>query len=371
MAAPVGANDANIGAQVPPKLYWIDQFCDEAAGGNFEKIHVLEARRWAKRTYERLSSDTDTDFARIFNLIFKTPKTDATLYPRPKYWQQTHGNNIDEWRTSYQHVFHVLYDFAHNWARTDNRQEAVVRIYAGPRGLSRWQAFPAGGDGNGHTHFDPINCLVTTRSHRYNEDTIQAFVSKFSTPTPIDAHGHPLRCTIDIAPKVWAVPSPNQVKNPHDPISVTSLSSLDPALLLPGNNPKNEPVTIGHLANNLVTRVLLHEFMHVHGYLLDDLHVYPGREVNGTSGWPFCMRRFKGEAAVCAEPVAMLGLWAALADMRPAGKAWGGFTVDRAWDTIPGGRDDDGMVMKWNPSWVGAGRSALKGELRFYEDITK
>jgi hypothetical protein len=114
MAAPVGANDANIGAQVPPKLYWIDQFCDEAAGGNFEKIHVLEARRWAKRTYERLSSDTDTDFARIFNLIFKTPKTDATLYPRPKYWQQTHGNNIDEWRTSYQHVFHVLYDFAHN-----------------------------------------------------------------------------------------------------------------------------------------------------------------------------------------------------------------------------------------------------------------
>ncbi|KAK4044404.1 hypothetical protein C8A01DRAFT_31458 [Parachaetomium inaequale] len=353
----------------PLKLYWIDPSCDEAAGGDFETLHVLEARHWAKRAYERLCSDTDTDFARVFNLIFKTPKTDTKFFPRPDNWQEVHGDHLDQWQTSSQHVLAVLYDFAHNWARTDNRQEADVRIYAGARGLSRWQPLLAGLDGSGNTHFDPINCLVASGVDR---DNLQAFTAYFSTPTPVDENEHPLRGTIDLGPGAWAVPEPPQ-------ISVTSLSTLDPALLLSENNQDGAPVTITHLSRSLVTRLLLHEFMHVHGYLLDDSHDYDNED--GTAGWWFCMRRWKGEAAVCAEPVAMLGLWAALADMRPAGMARGGFTVERGWDEIPGGwedvhpdgRDDDEAEeegMKWDEDWMDGGNSALKGELRFYEDIT-
>jgi hypothetical protein len=123
--------------------------------------------------------------------------------------------------------------------------------------------------------------------------------------------------------------------------------------------------------------------MHSRHYLLDD-HPRDG----ATLGWAYCMRRKKGEACGCAESLALLGLWAALADMRPSsgnssGQGVGGFTVDRAWDKIPGERDDldlegfsddeeedkgKGANRKWEN---GKGNAALRGELKFYRDLTK
>lgn len=99
------------------------------------------------------------------------------------------------------------------------------------------------------------------------------------------------------------------------------------------------------------------------------------------------MRRWKGEAAVCAEPLAVLALFAVLADIRPDGMEAGGFTLDRNWDSIPGALDrmhpdldegkggrkkkDVGEGDKWaldQPN--GQQNTAIAGTLKFYLDIT-
>ncbi|AEO66217.1 uncharacterized protein THITE_2128311 [Thermothielavioides terrestris NRRL 8126] len=324
------------------KVYWIDQSCHDAAGSNFDE-YVIEARRWARRAYERLRNPKDTDFARVFNLIFKTPTTDKTPCSKSFRWQQAHGLQPEsEWKSSYENVMSVLHDFAFNWARTSHREKADVRIYSAPGGFSRWKPDLE------HKHlYDPIN-HVWYHNGADVFHTCQAFVS----------NKRPARLPAGM---------------------VLSLDRLDPALVkrMTTGDSKGKLAAVGLFSPWLLSRLLFHEFMHASCYMLDDHLTDP----EGTSGWAYCMRRKKGRAASCAESLAMLGLWAALADLRPAGEPKGGFSVDRRWDQIPGGWDDEEVfedddekekkrkqTKKWDPNWPGNG--ALKGEMVFYRDLT-
>lgn len=348
----------------PRKQYWIDSSCDEAAGGNFE-TYITEARHWAKRAYERLRSASDTDFARVFNVIFKTPKTDTVPCSKPSFWQLVNGiQPEDGWKPSAQHVLEVLHDFARNWTRTANREAAHVRIYAN-RGLRRWRRLADG------RRYDPVNHVYLTGDW---DDLVagEAFTSwVLPRHPPANTRENPSRVTIDICPSAWAG-------------GLRSLADLDPAVLLrPSTNHAPKAIvsasatTIADLSPTLLPRLLFHEFLHCRAYLLDD-HPRDGE----TSGWEYCMRRKKGEAAGCAESVALLGLWAALADMRPAGRVRGGFSVDRRWDRIPGGWDDgevfsddegdsseDVEGRKWDRTYPG--NTAVKGVLVWYADLTQ
>ncbi|GAB1310748.1 SprT-like domain-containing protein [Madurella fahalii] len=348
---------------MPRKLYWIDQSCDVAAGGNFE-AYILEARQWAKRAVMRLCSDTDTDFARVFNVIFKTPKTDKVPCSKSSFWQTVNGiQSENEWMCSSTQVYNILHDFAFNWARTSDRLAADVRIYANT-GLYRWSTAPDG------SRYDPINHVYLTGDWD-NLITGQAFTSwrvpEFESPPPYNPRfGNPRRVTIDICPSAWE-PAIHGIPR--------TLSKLDPFSLFqkgPGRNP-----IIGPFAESFISRLIFHEFMHCQHYLLDD---HP-RDME-TSGWSYCMRRKKGAAATCAESLAMLGLWAGLADTRPKGYEKGGFTLDRGWDLIPGSRHDEEEFSddekqgekgsKWDANWPGpGGNKAVKGVIRFYKDITQ
>jgi hypothetical protein len=262
------------------KYYWIDRSCDEAAGGNFD-AYIFEAQHWANRAYERLRSPSDTDFARVFNVIFKTPKTDTMPCSKPSFWQQVNGIHPEnEWKPSAHHVLAALHDFAHNWSRTPHREKADVRLYSN-RGLARWQPTPNG------SRYDPINHIHLTGDWA-NLTTGEAFTSYLLPQHSPNPNENPRRVTIDICPSAWR-------KTAGSPLSLTH---LNPTTMTTDPN-----LTIADLSPTLLPRLLLHEFMHSRAYLLDD-HPSDGE----TSGWEYCMRRKKGEAAGCAESVAMLGL---------------------------------------------------------------
>lgn len=136
---------------------------------------------------------------------------------------------------------------------------------------------------------------------------------------------------------------------------------------------------------------ILHEVMHCPPYYLDDIPLQFPNGTSETSSWEAVMSCKKGDAHRNAESIALLGLWAALADTLPQGRSSGGFTVDRAWDVIPGAWedakndfDDDeldeeerGGVSTWTEKWTlylpYAGNRinrAARGDIRGYLDIT-
>ncbi|KAK4132090.1 hypothetical protein BT67DRAFT_484675 [Trichocladium antarcticum] len=333
------------------KYYWIDRSCNELGNGDVE-AYITEARHWARRAYDRLRSRRDTDFARVFNVIFKTPKSDQVPYPKPSLWRLLNGTQPKaEWVATIHHVLHLLHDFSHNWSRTPHREMADVRLYFNA-GAKRWVSIADG------RLYDPVNHVYN--SSNWDDLTDSEAVTSFVLPcTPAPGrHENPQRVTIDLLPPDYSTPGDR-----------FSLAQIDPDAIA--------TLGIHGLTRAVLPRVLLHQFMRTRAYLLDD---FPGDDE--TAGWEYCMRRRKGEAAGCAESIAMLGLWAGLADMRPAGKKRGGFTMDRAWDLIPGGWDDehvlrddegegvirDGGTGKWDVRLRGNG--PVHGEVRFYEDMT-
>lgn len=56
--------------------YWVDQSC---SGADITAI-IEDAMNMAKRGTMRLNSGTDSDYAKVFERIFKAPKTDQTAF---------------------------------------------------------------------------------------------------------------------------------------------------------------------------------------------------------------------------------------------------------------------------------------------------
>ncbi|KAH6854138.1 hypothetical protein B0I37DRAFT_421479 [Chaetomium sp. MPI-CAGE-AT-0009] len=345
----------------PTWLYWIDPSCDEASNGNFE-VYVFKARHWAQRAYERLTSKTDTDFARVFSILFKVPLNDTVRYPMSPLWQSLHGREPQsQWRTSAENVLGVLYNFAHCWKRTYERKEADVRVYLTNLAETRWVA-------NGPREaIDPVNYLVVPETPAGLLEANTAVTICDARRLPIEGE-NPRRCVIELDPELWG-PAAGEG-------GFLKLPGVVPSLLLGEDSqgdgvraPLDPPRRVSAVAEDLIEIVLFHEFMHI--YLLHDY-----ADKDGTiSGWHHCMRHKRGQAPVCAESLAMLGLWAALADMKPPGKPSGGFSLSREWcGTSEDLYDEDGRVYAYAEAKCGRDQegimSAIRGELIFYEDLT-
>jgi hypothetical protein len=82
---------------------------------------------WARKAYRRLHSDTDTDFARVFNVLMMCHRDDPELVSTSPSWMMF--NDAPEYMTAREHVEWVLKDFGYNWESTTNRERADVRIY--------------------------------------------------------------------------------------------------------------------------------------------------------------------------------------------------------------------------------------------------
>ncbi|KAK0723338.1 hypothetical protein B0T26DRAFT_642743 [Lasiosphaeria miniovina] len=343
----------------PPRKYWIDASCDQAAGGNFNK-YIDEARHWAGRAAAKMTSPSDTDFARVFNVLFKTLVSDNVPFPPPMLFQRMNDFVPENyWKSLPAQVRRVLSDFANNWQRTTQRREADVRIYSDFG--RRWRQLPSG------EHIEPVNHVLNLCSDEEDENGD----SEWS--------------------ELWA----GDAFVSHE---------LPGGLLVPGEKhkrvlvsvfgPNVEKMKIDRIGQTLIARLIFHEMMHSVCYGLND-HDTDGM---GTAGWQYCMKLNKGAGATGAESLAYFGLWAALADARPAGQPRGGFTMHRSWDKIPGDVDlvpeeewdsDDYDeeekeeaaaaaaaaaakkvdAGKWNSKHKDNG--AVRGEIKFYTNITK
>ncbi|KAL1846966.1 hypothetical protein Daus18300_014096 [Diaporthe australafricana] len=315
--------------------YFIDATCDISArnatqGNRCFDSFVQAAQRWARRAVERLQDNGDTDFARVFNVIFKTPKNDCIPLPLPERWQSRFGFQDDhEWIPTIDHVLNALSDFENNWRRTDNRHEANLRFFSDNR--RRWL------DG-GHNPmslqdrlYDPVNHVwyignvaALDDGQAVGFDGIPG--SEHFPHFDPDARRHsrqenPRRYVIDISNSAWD-------------------NFRDWDHLLESRDASFNGVTINDMISSSMTRLILHEVMHCLPYYLDDVRLeFPGA-TSETSSWEAVMNCKKGDAHRNAESVALLGLWAALADTIPHRSTAGGFTLDRGWDSIPGAWED-------------------------------
>lgn len=73
------------------KYYYIDNSANNHArlatqGTRSFDDFVRSAQHWARRAVERLQDRNDTDFARVFNVIFKTPKSNRDPLPNSRRW---------------------------------------------------------------------------------------------------------------------------------------------------------------------------------------------------------------------------------------------------------------------------------------------
>ncbi|KAM7199262.1 hypothetical protein V8F33_004510 [Rhypophila sp. PSN 637] len=296
------------------KKYWIDESCHGIGEQDFD-VYIREARYLAGRAAARLQRASDTDFARVFNVIYKTPKTDNDRFPPPYLYQLMHGfGHEQDWRNVLDQTRAVLVDFSTNWRRTNRRQEADVRIYsdAGERWLPTSDPEAQ--------FYDPINHIYLTGEleELYEGQAFTSYRAREGVPGET-----PHRVTIDLCEMGWEGLETNA------PISLGELHSVISSQDL-------TQINIGDIGEHLITRLIFHEFMHCSAYGRDDA---PGDNEGHTSGWEYCMRLTKSQACAGAESIAYLALAAGLAEMRPQNKTTGGFTIDRTWDAIPGSHD--------------------------------
>lgn len=141
--------------------YFIDASCDinarNATRGNKSfDFFVRAAQAWARRAVERLQDNSDTDFARVFNVVFKTPKTNRTPLPRPHRWQTRFGYQDDRhWIPTIDQVIKVLSDFGNNWLRTNDRHQANLRFFSDNR--RRWLDGGRDPESQQDRCYDPVN----------------------------------------------------------------------------------------------------------------------------------------------------------------------------------------------------------------------
>ncbi|KAM7217478.1 hypothetical protein V8F06_007109 [Rhypophila decipiens] len=336
------------------KYYWIDPSCDGINKTDFD-VYVREARALALRASQRLASPTDTDFARVFNLIYKTPKTATAKYPAPDNWYIINGlyslhPNVRAKKTVFKHVMDILTDFATDWEKTDVREKAHVRIY-NDCGL-RLKYYK-----DAKLSYDPVNDIsMVTDSEIFLKNLYTACTLKNLPPLLAGNSGreNPLRSTIDLRMKAWVGPA---CKYPHFSFeSLKDFVATTPALRMQVNK----------VSAFMITRLIAHEFMHTHPYgLTDGSAAGTGRY---TAGWRHIMSETKDDVWPNAEAIALLIFAAGAADTRPQGKTKGGYTVARSWDSIPGSSDPDKTNLKWDSTYPF--NSAAGGEFVFYDDLT-
>ena len=345
------------------KKYFIDDSCHNIGGvgdPDFD-IYVQEAMRLARRAVIRLQSATDSDFARVYNVLMKTPKNDTATYPRGPHWCLLNGHkgkgDPAPPKTVLQHVLANLCDFGTNWTRTRVRTEADVKLYADQ--LKRFKP-----------HATIPRLWEDAPNDIYLPDSLIKCVEN-GVPVPkstvaaihISGYNNGKVSTIDFFPRSW--------RGMNQPI----FQILGGGLEVGGDI----PLPMDQISIMNLPKYIIHEFMHCYAYGCDDTN---GPYPKGNP-WLYSMRLEKSKAYQDADTMSMLAFVAGFADVKRSGKAKGGFTLDRIWDTIPGPTDlgahtqlcgVPGTGNKWDPDFKGTpckSNTAYEGLLVYYEDITK
>ncbi|KAK3355450.1 hypothetical protein B0H65DRAFT_554889 [Neurospora tetraspora] len=326
------------------KTYYIDPSCDARFDNQFESF-VREAMDYARRAVDRLTSDSDTDFARVYETLFKMPKSDTQRFNWGNNFRLMNPHSASVRMTAYEHVVGVLRDFATNWRKTHNHWEADVRFHCDAETRFHFLYLRSS---DSFTSLDPPNFVFNTGSFPTNV-TRQAFTSyKLSTEgangevrdlfglTGIRGDSNvqnPARVVIDLCQETW------------EAFSDSTRANNDSASDLLEYRGKVDDVSKWS-----IPRIIFHEMMHCryYGLDMDDTYAIALCSATCTSGWESCMNIPRGPSCVDAERYALLGFMARLADLRPEGEERGGYTLSRT---------DEG--------------ERVKGVVRFYEDVTR
>ncbi|ROW07463.1 hypothetical protein VPNG_07078 [Cytospora leucostoma] len=359
------------------RYYYIDpsanQKAREATRGQKDFGYFFKrAQHWARRAVARLDDPTDTDFARVFNVIFKTPKNDVTPFSDLGEWQHRYGRWRDcYWLCTEGHVRSVLKDFSEMWAETWDRAAADVRFHSGDRGrlqhVGNWTYY----DSTNRLQFSDVNgykFLDEEQTISYRHSETAGILERMSNINPQILASHqgenPEKYVIDIGTDAWRG---------------LARIDLDDFLGKEADFDSMDNI-LDDIISTSMTKLILHESLKAPPYLLKDANA-------SNAGWSSVMQFKMGEAHHNAESLAVLALWAVLADTVPQALGVGGFTLDRTWDSIPGSRYDIIQIpevdhqrqLKWQreyqlePQWNASpwySNLAREGAIIQYRDIT-
>lgn len=269
-------------------------FLDDSAG-EFEVL-FKRAQFFASRALARLDDPADTQFAKVFELIFKTPLHDTEPMNRSPDFQPAPEQNREaelQPRPVLAHVRRELYSFAYLWARTGNRAQAEVRIHWD--GMGRYAK-------QGASFFDTVNFLVRPYSMKTMKETFGECTATITGLPPVDPRlipegENPQRVVIDFTDLAR-----------RKQVSWEATAESDLAGLF-----------VNSVADDLLEITLIHEMMHCRAYRLVDFH----DENKATSGWKLVAGLTKEQSYTCAESIALLCLAAALAELKPPGQPLG------------------------------------------------
>lgn len=303
---------------MPQFSYYIDASCEakcrQVTGQSFETF-FKRAQKFASHALARIQNPNDTDFARVYNVIMKAPKSDGERLGRARIWQARYRDgfqNPNEYEPTVKHVLRDLSLFANSFRVTSDRHAANIRFFSDDR--RRWQS--VGFDGHGQElHYDTINHIIHAGNWSALKDG-QAFRAGLLPDRRVPDGENPCRWVIDVGDAFWRDVEDEMsfVRQRHSGLARTPINDL--------------------IVSSL-SRLILHEVMHAPPFYLDDVP-HQGE----TSTWEVVMASKKGDAHRNAESMALLGLWAFLADTRPPGHKRGGYSIDRNWDRIPGANQD-------------------------------
>jgi len=334
-------------------FYWIDESCNRLGEKNFD-LYIREAMRLARVAVSRLENPNDTDFARVFNFLLKTPKTDKAKFKYPDQWYAWNEcvEDPSDYKTTLDHVIADLSDFSTSWARTGQRDKAEVRIYADQG--QRYEEDPQV-PGLWQDHENGVNIMVKNLTG------------------PLARTCHPAYCpppkkfvTMDFFDRAWIG------------VRTKCLQSLKRLEFADGTELS---MKVDDFSLDFLAVTILHEFMHCNIYGRVDAKIQPGM---GTSGWKYCLNLNKDESRVDAECIALLAFVAGWAEVTRDGKRIGGFTIARSWDKIQPGCNELALCEseeqkkkmegsnKWNEYFLDGDlvNTAAQGMLIFYDDIT-
>lgn len=263
-------------------------YVDPSCGNDFE-ANFRRAQCFAARALERLNDPTDLQFAHVFEVIFKTPTTDAQPMGRSPGFQPTPSQDRQEElrpRSVLAHVRRELHSFAYTWERTRDRARAEVRIHFD--GMGRYvQLWPK-------VFFDPVNYLVRTHGRADMERLFREATATVMSQHPVELRltpedHHPQRVVIDFTETA------REKQISWEACEAFNLTGMK----------------INLVADDLLEMTIIHEMMHSNAYKLLDFF----GENESTSGWHLLTGLTKGESYLCAESIAMLCLVAGLGDL--------------------------------------------------------
>ncbi|KAK4185705.1 hypothetical protein QBC35DRAFT_454010 [Podospora australis] len=315
----------------------------------------------AKTAAARLKDPSDTDFAAVFWLIFKTKVDDSKRYPLPDYIEEAWGSSSP--RTASTIVREALESLANDWQLVPQYTRAHVRIVCdngaryiqGTGNDEGWMYDPYNREWSQHFS-ETLDHVCKDPGGRYGAST----TTYRTDPDPNDPTKPLWFSVIDLCDVMW-----NKLKMMPTLAGQPLPNTLDG--LFARCNYDLSGMDFPSVYRFFPAVTILHEWLHAIPYEYEDT---PTGQIK--SGFEHSLKVPLPNVLFDPEPYAVLCLWAALADLEPCVDknpgSTGGYTINRSWreladedkwkDTIPPNAEGETK----NPGWSGI--------LVPYKDIT-